>query len=45
MKFLLRLTLCALAILGASSIAALAWDRSDEAAALQAGTPQTITTR
>ena len=35
MKLILRLTACALAILLTSSIAALAWDRSDQAAASQ----------
>ncbi len=35
MKLILRLTACALAILLISSIAALAWDRSDQAAASQ----------
>ena len=45
MKFLLRLTACALVILGASSIAALAWDRGDQAAALQAANVQTAATR
>ena len=35
-KLILRLTACALAILLISSIAALAWDRSDQAAASQA---------
>jgi hypothetical protein len=33
MRLFLRLTACALAILLTSSIAALAWDRSDQAAA------------
>jgi hypothetical protein len=33
MKLFLRLTACAVAILLTSSIAALAWDRSDQAAA------------
>jgi hypothetical protein len=35
MKLFLRLTACALAILLTSSIAALAWDHSDQAAASQ----------
>jgi hypothetical protein len=35
MKLLLRLTACAFTILLVSSVAALAWDRSDPAPAVQ----------
>jgi hypothetical protein len=35
MKLLLRLTACAFTILLVSSVAALAWDRSDQAPSVQ----------
>ena len=35
MKLFLRMTVCALAVLVVSSVAALAWDRGDQASASQ----------